>query len=81
MRFNPCESIQTQITSLHQCFIVTSKILGMANKKKTKLLVLDNLSNDLSYLINRMTHQKIFAHITLEKGERSYLTDLASDLL
>ncbi|MEO2160553.1 MAG: PhoH family protein, partial [bacterium] len=42
---------------------------------------LDKLSNGLSYLINRMTHQKIFAHITLEKGERSYLADLASDLL
>ena len=26
---------------------------------------LDKLSNGLSYLINRMTHQKIFAHITL----------------
>jgi PhoH-like ATPase len=42
---------------------------------------LDKLSNGLSYLINRMTNQKIFAHITLEKGERSYLADLASDLL
>ena len=30
---------------------------------------LDKLSNGLSYLINRMTNQKIFAHITLEKGE------------
>jgi len=42
---------------------------------------LDKLSNGLSYLINRMTKQKIFAHITLEKGERSYLADLASDIL
>ncbi|MDP6339889.1 MAG: PhoH family protein [Candidatus Marinimicrobia bacterium] len=42
---------------------------------------LDKLSNGLSYLINRMTNQNIFAHITLEKGERSYLADLASDLL
>jgi len=42
---------------------------------------LDKLSNGLSYLINRMTNQKIFAHITLEKGERSYLADLASDIL
>ena len=50
----------------------------MANKKKAKLLVLDNLSNGLSYLINRMPHQKIFAPISLEKGERS---DLASALL
>jgi len=42
---------------------------------------LDKLSNGLSYVINRLTNQKIFAHITLEKGERSYLADLASNLL
>jgi PhoH-like ATPase len=32
-------------------------------------------------LINRMVGQPIFAHITLEKGERSALADLASELL
>ena len=42
---------------------------------------LDSLSNGLSYLISRMTGQSIYAHITLEKGERSPLADLASDLL
>lgn len=42
---------------------------------------LDSLSNGLSYLINRMVGQPIYAHITLEKGERSALADLASDLL
>ena len=42
---------------------------------------LDSLSNGLSYLISRMTGQPIYAHITLEKGERSPLADLASDLL
>lgn len=42
---------------------------------------LDSLSNGLSYLINRMVGQPIFAHITLEKGERSVLSELASDLL
>jgi PhoH-like ATPase len=42
---------------------------------------LDALSNGLSYLINRMKGQPIFAHITLEKGERSALADLASELL
>jgi PhoH-like ATPase len=42
---------------------------------------LDALSNGLSYLINRMVGQPIFAHITLEKGERSALADLASELL
>jgi PhoH-like ATPase len=42
---------------------------------------LDSLSNGLSYLISRMTGQSLYAHITLEKGERSQLADLASDLL
>ncbi|OUX52638.1 MAG: ribonuclease [Rhodopirellula sp. TMED283] len=42
---------------------------------------LDSLSNGLSYLIDRMVGQSIYAHVTLEKGERSALADLASDLL
>ncbi len=42
---------------------------------------LDTLSNGLSYLINRMVGQKVYAHITLQKGERSDLAELASDLL
>lgn len=42
---------------------------------------LDALSNGLSHLINRMTGQPLYAHITLEKGERSKLADLASTLL
>lgn len=42
---------------------------------------LDSLSNGLSYLISRMVGQPIYAHVTLEKGERSELADLASDLL
>ena len=42
---------------------------------------LDALSNGLSYLIHRMVGQPIYAHVTLEKGERSALADLASALL
>ncbi|RMF08730.1 MAG: PhoH family protein [Candidatus Neomarinimicrobiota bacterium] len=42
---------------------------------------LDSLSNGLSYLINRMKGQDIYGHITLVKGERSYLAELASNLL
>jgi len=42
---------------------------------------LDSLSNGMSYLINRMVGQPIYAHITLEKGERSALADLATELL
>lgn len=42
---------------------------------------LDEQSNGLSFLIDRLKGQKLFAHITLEKGERSALANLANDLL
>jgi PhoH-like ATPase len=42
---------------------------------------LDAQSNGLTYLIDRMKGQTVYAHITLEKGERSLLAELASDLL
>ena len=42
---------------------------------------LDGLSNGLSHLINRMVGQPIYAHISLARGERSMLADVASDLL
>ncbi len=42
---------------------------------------LDTLSNGLSYMIEKMQGQKIYAHISLEKGERSELAELASNLL
>jgi len=42
---------------------------------------LDDGSNGLSYLISRFKDQKLYAHITLKKGERSELAELAADLL
>lgn len=42
---------------------------------------LDTKSNGLSYLADRMRGQDVFAHVNLIKGERSYLADLASNLL
>jgi len=42
---------------------------------------LDSSSNGLSYLIEKMQGQEIYAHINLTKGERSPLAELASDLL
>lgn len=42
---------------------------------------LDSLSNGLSYIIDKMKGQSLYAHITLEKGERSQLADIASELL
>lgn len=42
---------------------------------------LDTYSNGLSHLINKMQGQKIYTHINLEKGERSELAELASNVL
>jgi PhoH-like ATPase len=42
---------------------------------------LDSQSNGLSYLIDRLKNHELYAHITLEKGERSELANLANELL
>jgi len=42
---------------------------------------LDTQSNGLSYLIDKIKNNKLYAHITLEKGERSELANLANELL
>jgi PhoH-like ATPase len=42
---------------------------------------LDEKSNGLSYLTEKMNGQDLFAHVNLVKGERSYLAELASHLL
>lgn len=42
---------------------------------------LDAESNGLSYLIDKAKNHLLYAHITLQKGERSELANLANDLL
>lgn len=42
---------------------------------------LDSQSNGLSYLIDRIQGHPMYAHITLEKGERSELANIANELL
>ncbi|MTI22370.1 PhoH family protein [Fulvivirga sp. RKSG066] len=42
---------------------------------------LDSQSNGLSYLIDRVKNHELYSHITLEKGERSELANLANELL
>ena len=42
---------------------------------------LDSQSNGLSTLIDRLQNHELYAHITLEKGERSELANLANTLL
>ena len=42
---------------------------------------LDAQSNGLAYMVDKMKGQELFAHVNLIKGERSQLSELASDLL
>lgn len=42
---------------------------------------LDSQSNGLVYMIDRMKDQSLFAHVNLVKGERSELSELASNLM
>jgi PhoH-like ATPase len=42
---------------------------------------LDSQSNGVSYLIEHFKGQPLYAHVNLEKGERSELAELASNLL
>lgn len=42
---------------------------------------LDSHTNGLSYLISKMKGQRLYAHINLEKGERSELAEIAANLL
>ena len=42
---------------------------------------LDENSNGLAYLIDKLKGQELFSHVKLEKGERSELANLANELL
>ena len=41
----------------------------------------DSSSNGLTFLVNKFRDQEIAAHVTLTKGERSELAELAANLL
>jgi PhoH-like ATPase len=42
---------------------------------------LDSCNNGLVYLVNKMKGQGLYGHITLTKGERSELAELAANIL
>ena len=42
---------------------------------------MDEHSNGLTYLIDRLKGKALFAHVKLEKGERSELANLANEML
>ena len=42
---------------------------------------IDSTSNGLAYIVERFKYQNLAAHVTLTKGERSDLAELAATLL
>jgi len=58
-----------------------SKVVFTGDIHQIDTPYLDSQSNGLTVLIDRMKDQELFAHVNLQKGERSALADLASRLL
>ncbi|MCG8410703.1 MAG: PhoH family protein [Bacteroidales bacterium] len=58
-----------------------TKIIFTGDIQQIDSPYLDSKSNGLSFLTDKMKGQDVFAHVNLVKGERSYLAELASDLL
>ncbi len=58
-----------------------TKIIFTGDVHQIDTPYLDENSNGLAYLIDRLTGQKLFANVKLEKGERSDLANMANDLL
>ncbi|MDX1444648.1 PhoH family protein [Lishizhenia sp.] len=58
-----------------------TKIIFTGDVRQIDTPYLDEHSNGLAYLIDKVKGQKLFAHIKLEKGERSDLANLANELL
>lgn len=58
-----------------------SKIVVVGDPEQIDHPYLDASSNGLSYIVDRFKHERISGHITLEKGERSTLAQLAAELL
>jgi PhoH-like ATPase len=69
--------VKTVITRISE----GSKIILIGDPGQIDNPYVDSRSNGLVYCHNRMKGQAIAAHVTLRKGERSELAELAADLL
>lgn len=58
-----------------------TKLIFTGDVRQIDTPYLDEHSNGLSYLVDKMKGQTLYAHITLQKGERSDLANLANELL
>ncbi len=69
--------VKTVITRISE----GSKIVLIGDPAQIDNPYVDSRSNGLVYAHNRMKGQSVAAHVTLTKGERSKLAELAADLL
>jgi len=58
-----------------------SKIIFTGDVNQIDTPYLDSASNGLSYVVDRIKDSPLYAHVTLQRGERSELANLANDLL
>ncbi|MDD2564712.1 MAG: PhoH family protein [Salinivirgaceae bacterium] len=58
-----------------------TKIIFTGDVQQIDTPYLDERSNGLSYLTDRLKNEKLFMHIHLQTGERSALAEMASNLL
>lgn len=58
-----------------------SKFIFTGDVNQIDTPYLDEQSNGLSYLVDKLQGNPLYAHIALEKGERSELANLANELL
>ena len=77
--FLPDENIPRNVTFTAALPVIHARDLGASVSDTT--IWQHARSNGLVYCFNRMKGQSIAAHVTLTKGERSRLAELAADLL
>ena len=58
-----------------------TKIIFTGDVNQIDTPYLDAKSNGLAHVVDKLKGHSLFAHITLEKGERSALADIANELL
>ena len=58
-----------------------TKIILTGDIRQIDTPYLDEQSNGLTYVIDRLRGRELYCHIALEKGERSELANLANDHL
>ena len=73
----PPHEVKTIITRAGE----NTKVVLTGDVEQIDSPYLDAESNGLAYMIDKMTGQQLFAHVNLIRGERSELSEIASNLL